>query len=407
MQLALRRAGYDIAVDGDFGPDTCRALEDFVGENRACVVDDVAWRTLLSYLQGFKTHKVKAGDSFYSIAQMYQTTVENIRAANPGVEEQNLQIGTIITVPLTFDLVEEQIPYTSLMTEWVITGLQARYPYVETGSIGMSVMGNAIPYIKIGNGPTEVAYNASFHANENITTPVLLKFAEQLLKAYVSEEPYEGVSVQHLFEEFTLYLVPLVNPDGVDLVNGLINQGQFYRDAVRIAYAYPNIAFPQGWKANIRGVDLNLQFPAGWEEAKKIKYEEGYTKPAPRDYVGPMPLSEPESVAMYQFTKMHDFALILAYHTQGEVIYWRYLNYEPEYAYRIAQYFASVSGYAVEETPDKSGYAGYKDWFILEYDRPGYTIEAGKGINPLPMEQFDRIYRDNVGILLGGMTELE
>ena len=61
----------------------------------------------------------------------------------------------------------------------------------------------------------------------------------------------------------------------------------------------------------------------------------------------------------------------------------------------------------MEETPSDSGYAGYKDWFIQEYDRPGYTIEAGKGINPLPMDQFDQIYRDNVGILLGGMTELE
>ena len=110
---------------------------------------------------------------------------------------------------------------------------------------------------------------------------------------------------------------------------------------------------------------------------------------------------------MYQFTKMHDFALILAYHTQGEVIYWRYLNYEPEKSYVIAQYFTRVSGYAVEETPSDSGYAGYKDWFIQEYDRPGYTIEAGKGRNPLPMDQFDQIYRDNVGILLGGMTELE
>lgn len=407
MQLALKRAGYDVTVDGDFGPKTCRALESFIGENKACVVNDMVWNTLLPYLRGFTTHIIKSGDSLYNIAKMYRTTLEMIRQANPGAEEDNLQIGTMITVPYRFDLVEETIPYTSLLTEWVLDGLQARYPYAETGSIGMSVMGSSIPYIKIGNGPTEVAYNASFHANESITTPVLLKFAEQLLKAYVTEEPYEGVNVPNLLEEFTLYLVPLVNPDGVDLVNGLLDSGRFYREARRIASTYSKIAFPQGWKANIRGVDLNLQFPAGWEEAKRIKFALGFDRPAPRDYVGPMPLSEPESVAMYQFTKMHDFALILAYHTQGEVIYWRYLNYEPEKSYVIAQYFTRVSGYAVEETPSDSGYAGYKDWFIQEYDRPGYTIEAGKGINPLPMDQFDQIYRDNVGILLGGMTELE
>ena len=41
-----------------------------------------------------------------------------------------------------------------------------------------------------------------------------------------------------------------------------------------------------------------------------------------------------------------------------------------------------------------------------EYDRPGYTVEAGMGENPLPMTQFERIYHDNKGILVGGMTQL-
>ena len=98
--------------------------------------------------------------------------------------------------------------------------------------------------------------------------------------------------------------------------------------------------------------------------------------------------------------------MILAYHTQGEVIYWKYLDYEPENSRRIAEYFGSVSGYLVEETPTASGYAGYKDWFIQDYNRPGYTIEAGRGENPLEMSQFPKIYQDNRLILLGGMTQI-
>ncbi len=96
----------------------------------------------------------------------------------------------------------------------------------------------------------------------------------------------------------------------------------------------------------------------------------------------------------------------MAYHTQGEVIYWKYLDYEPDNSYRIARYFGEVSGYAVEETPAASGYAGYKDWFIQEYNLPGYTVEVGRGTNPLPMSQFAQIYEDNIGILLGAMTQL-
>lgn len=407
LQLALRRAGQQVTLDGIFGPKTCTAVEQVTGSSGRCVVEDAQWNLLLPYLKGYVTHTVAAGDSLYKIAQMHGTTVETIQEANPGVSADNLMIGSILVVPLSFSLVATDVPYSSQLVEWIVEGLQARYPYLETGSIGQSVMGSPLWYLKLGNGPTEVTYNASFHANENITTPILLKFAEELLDAYAKEHTYMDVYPEHLFEEFSLYLIPLVNPDGVDLVNGVLDSGRFYRQAARIAQGFPAIPFPDGWKANIQGVDLNLQFPAGWEEAKRIKYAQGYVKPAPRDYVGMTPLSAPESIAMYNFTRSRDFALILAYHTQGEVIYWRFLDYNPEGSHEIAKYFSSVSGYRLEETPAASGYAGYKDWFIQEYDRPGYTIEAGKGMNPLPMEQFDKIYADNVGILLGDMTQLE
>lgn len=303
-------------------------------------------------------------------------------------------------------IVPENEKYTSALLWQVIDKLLEKYPYMEVGSIGKSVMGKDIPYLKLGNGTRQVCYNASFHANENITTPVLLKFAEQLMEQYEAGGTVEGVYPRKLFGEFTLFLVPMVNPDGVDLVNGALTEGEYFEQAEAIAQEYPWIPFPRGWKANIEGVDLNLQFPAGWENARENKYAQGYNRPAPRDYVGEGPLTAPESLAMYDFTISHDFELILAYHTQGQVIYWKYLNYEPEDSRRIAEYFGEVSGYEVELTPFASGYAGYKDWFIQNYNRPGYTIEVGLGINPLPMSQFPQIYQDNIGILSGGMTQL-
>ena len=106
---------------------------------------------------------------------------------------------------------------------------------------------------------------------------------------------------------------------------------------------------------------------------------------------------------MYDFTLAFDPALILAYHTQGEVIYWRFLDYEPPRARQIAEAFSEASGYAVEDTPFASGFAGYKDWFIQDFDRPGYTIEAGLGTNPLPVSDFDAIYEKNLGLLTLGL----
>lgn len=126
--------------------------------------------------------------------------------------------------------------------------------------------------------------------------------------------------------------------------------------------------------------------------------------PAPRDYVGKGPLTEPESISIYNFTLTHNFRLVLAYHTQGKVIYWQFQDATPEESKNIVRAFSEVSGYSPEPTPYNSSFAGYKDWFIQNYLKPGFTIEAGLGENPLPISQFDEIYQDNVGILVLGMV---
>ena len=116
--------------------------------------------------------------------------------------------------------------------------------------------------------------------------------------------------------------------------------------------------------------------------------------------MGSAPLAARESRAVCEFTRLFDPERTLSYHTQGRVIYWKYLDMEPPGARALALRLALASGYAVEDTPYASGFAGYKDWFILNYDRPGYTIEAGLGDNPLPLSQLDEMLRENQGLLL-------
>ncbi len=406
LQLALRRAGFPIEIDGRFDRETCNALKEFMGEGAGCYADRAVWAKLLPYLKGYTTHVITAGETLWGIADTYDTLVSSILTANPSIDAMNLQIGTRIYVPFSFALVDESVAYTSSLTEFILEGLRIRYPFLISGCIGKSVMGREVCYLQLGEGQTQVCYSACFHANEWITTPILLKFAESYAKAYADGEELYGEDTEALYNEYSLFLVPMVNPDGADLVNGMIRNEEYLEQTMAIASDYPEIPYPDGWKANINGIDLNLQFPAGWENAREIKFAQGYTSPAPRDFVGEAPLSAVESINMYHFTTVHDFQLVLAYHTQGEVIYWKYLDYEPERSRRIAEYFGRVSGYQVEETPYASGYAGYKDWFIEAYNRPGYTIEAGRGVNPLRMSQFPEIYADNRLILVGGMTQL-
>ena len=409
IQLALERAGFSPgALDGIFGTRTDAAVRAFQKANGLQVDGIVGERTLTAlkpYLTGYVEYTVKRGDTLSAIARRYGTTVEALLIANPRENPNLIYAGETLIIPLPFDVVPTNIAYTSELTELIAEGLTARYPFLTRSTIGNSITGSPLLALTIGSGSKQVFYNASHHANEWITTPILLKYLEGYADAFATGGRIGGVAASRLYSGTTLHIVPLVNPDGVDLVTGAIDSGSYYQSARTLAAAYPAIPFPSGWKANIRGVDLNCNYPADWEKERELKFARGYTKPGPQNYVGTAALSEPETRALYDYTRAHDFALTLSYHTQGRVIYWKYQEYEPENSYTIAQKMAAVSGYSLEAGPANS-YAGYRDWFIQTYNKPGYTIEAGLGTNPLPISQFNTIYRDNIGILTTGMDAL-
>ena len=406
VQLALTRAGFPIVTDGYFGPATAAAVKRFQA-TRGLPQDGViglrTWSALKPYLTGSIRHKIERGDTFFKLAAAYGSDVDAIITANPDADPQSLKIGTFVTIPLWFAVVPTTIRWCRALMTAVADGLSLRYPFIGRSAIGKSVMGCDIMCFKLGAGENEVFYNAAHHANEWITTPVILQFMEEYSNSVARNGEIFGYEARMLFEKTTLYLAPMVNPDGVGLVTGDIISGAYYRDAKAIAESFPAIPFPSGWKANIEGIDLNLQYPAGWKTAREIKFAQGFTRPAPRDYVGSHPLEAPETLALHDFTLERSFSLTLSYHTQGEVIYWRYGTEDPPRALEIGRAFERVSGYALELTPPESANAGYKDWFIDTFMQPGYTIEAGRGVSPLPLEQFETIYRKNLGILTMGL----
>ncbi len=406
LQLALGRAGWGpLETDGRFGQATRSALVRFQ-KSRRLAADGIAGpethRALLPWYTGYQNHRIRPGDTLWQIARRYGAETEAIQTANPDLIPEALPVGGQLVVPLPFPLVPTRIDWCSDLVAYCVQGLAARYPFLRTGQIGRSELGRPLWQIQLGQGENRVLYNATHHANEWITTPLLLRFVEELAESFAQGGSLFGVNAAEILDYASLCLVPAVNPDGMDLVTGELQSGPEYQQARQIAQAYPRFPFPSGWKANLRGVDLNLQYPAGWEQARENKYAQGIASPAPADFVGVAPLTAAESLALYRYSFAFDPALTLSLHTQGEVIYWRYLDREPKGARQIAELFAQSSGYAVEDAPFASGFAGYKDWFVLAYDRPGYTIEAGLGENPLPLSQFDQIYGSLRGILVMG-----
>ena len=302
-------------------------------------------------------------------------------------------------------IVQTDVPITSAANERMIGQLLSAYPFLRTEVLATTAFQRPISTLVVGHGPRKVIFSAAHHANEWITSLVLLKFAEELAQAIADGGEVYGRDARELAEQVTIYMVHMVDPDGVDLVTGAITEGNIQYDlARRLAADYPTIPFPDGWKANLLGVDLNLQYPAGWLQAREIKFAQGFVRPGPRDYVGRAPLNQFETQALAGYTEFIDPALILAYHSQGKEIYWQFRDIFVPGAEELGQKMADASGYTLANVPYESSFAGYKDWFIQEFRRPGYTIEVGQGVNPLPLSQFDEIYRDNLPILVIAAT---
>ena len=297
-------------------------------------------------------------------------------------------------------IVNTEIPITSELNGRYLREIAGKYPFVKLEEVGVTDYQRPIWMLTIGTGKRHVLFTAAHHANEWITALVLLKYAEDLAEAIQNEGILFGQRAKELAEAVTVHIIPLVNPDGVDLVTGAIPPGSIqYRDAQSLAENYPQIPFPEGWKANLPGTDLNLNYPAGWLQAREIKFSQGFRAPGPRDFVGRFPLNQMETQTLAELTEKLDPDLVLAYHSQGKEIYWQFKDYVVPGARELGEVMARVSGYRLADTPYESSFAGYKDWFIQRFRRPGYTIEVGSGENPLPLSQFPEIYRDNVPLL--------
>ncbi len=142
-------------------------------------------------------------------------------------------------------IIPTNISYSYSILEINLNSLKTLYPFLEIFSVGKSVLGNNIFVIKIGNGPKEVFYSAGIHANEWITSPLLMKFLADYSYTYKNNLPIFGVSSRDLYNSTTIYIMPMINPDGINLVTGEISpNSSLYLNTSLIANNFPYIPYP-------------------------------------------------------------------------------------------------------------------------------------------------------------------
>ena len=341
-------------------------------------------------------YQIRAGDSLWSIARTRNLPLDTLFLVNPTLNPNRLQIGQMILVPIriTWRLVNGKQPYDYGTLTNDLQRLLAVYPFIETPSIGQSVLGNDIREVVIGRGSKQIHYNGSFHANEWITTPIIMTFLNDYLLSLINQHTIRGLITSPLYEQTTLSVVPMVNPDGVNLVI----QGTTEEPWLSRVTEWNNGSTDfSGWKANIRGVDLNDQFPANWDAER----ERNPKSPGPRDYGGESPLSEPEAIAMADLTRRRDFSRVLAFHTQGEVIYWGYENLEPpESEFLVNEFRPSKWLYTC---PNVRKLCWIQRLVYSRLETPWIYGRTWNGNKPIPLDQFDEIYEEVLGIFLLGL----
>lgn len=264
---------------------------------------------------------------------------------------------------------------------------------LKVSYIGNSIMSRPIPVITLGEKGSQksVLYVSTHHASENVCTSSMLAFIEEYVQAYKRGGKIFGIDIHSLYKMRKIFVVPMLNPDGVEYrLNGL-GENNPIKDRV-IAYNCGSDNFSD-WNANARGVDLNHNYDAYFDEYKEVEKREGIT-PGKSKYSGEYAQSEPECAALANFIRYNSDEIegIITLHAQGEEIYYKSMGKEPKKSGHIAQLISRMTGYRLSEAEGTASYGGLTDWFIKEFNKPSFTLECGKGKNPLPANQILDIY---------------
>lgn len=262
-----------------------------------------------------------------------------------------------------------------------------KYSFIQKELVGKSPCNREIYAYTIGEGCNKALYVGAFHGMEWLTSLVLIKFLDECCNALENNKNILNFRICDFLKTNSVTIIPCINPDGVEIQQHGSNSCKAYKRMIDFISTDTS-----RWQANARGVDLNHNFNAGWKALKHLEIKKGITKPAPTRYGGKCPESEPEVINLVNYCRKKNFSKAIAFHSQGREIYWDFGDNTPKNSHHIASVLAESAGYSVSKPSGLAVGGGFKDWFISEFKKPAFTVEIGKGKNPLPLSDFNDEY---------------
>ena len=272
-----------------------------------------------------------------------------------------------------------------------VHALCEKYPDLQFQYLGNSILGRGIPLLTVGQGKRAFLYVGAHHGMEWITSLLLMRFVGDLYSCRQSgSRPYK-LSLELFLQTYRLYIVPMLNPDGVEYqIHGITSENPLFERVTAMNQGSDDFGY---WQANARGVDLNHNYDAGFSEYKELERENEIEGGCATRFSGEHPESEPETASLCNFIRFHnDLSGVLTLHTQGEEIFWRSDGISLKGADSAARRLATLTGYKLSEAEGLASYGGLTDWCVQELGLPSFTLECGSGTNPLPVTDLASIY---------------
>ena len=389
--LASVNASTMQAITAAGGTDTTHALVSSSGNSASTPADSIGSTSFGPTVPG------TTGSSTSSLNQLFGSGTSTSGSSNV--------LNALSTVPLPAGYYCSNVgTYTYQEMQVDLNTLKATYPKMQMDVLGNTIDGRQLYHVVVGNpsAPHKILVHGGIHAREYISSQLVMREIVALLEMQQNNWLYHGQSVATLLQNTCIHFVPMVNPDGITLVQGGVDalNTQAAKTMVMSMAAQDQVtdlaAYLRKWKNNINGVNLNRNFDAFWQEATpKVDH------PSNMFYKGTGPESEVESKALANLCRqlMPDYTI--SYHTQGRVIYW-YFGETGNYKAK-GQHLANVvhqnTGYTISDTWSQTDAAGFKDWAVQKLDIPSVTIELGRGTSPVDESQITQMWTENDGIL--------